>query len=133
MCASFTASNSTLKPQRKERVGSQRTEQERGRTGRKEERKEKGGRTKNKPPTPTTIYTATLNPTLSQKGREKNLRTPVGIASTTQAYSYANFAVSVSTVAVLTGRAVHTICTEDSSEIPKCIDTESPPQRSLFD
>lgn len=34
------------------------------------------------------------------------MRPPVGIASTTQAYAYANFAVSVSTVAVLTGGAV---------------------------
>lgn len=34
------------------------------------------------------------------------MRTPVGIASTTQVHSYANFAVSVSTVAVLTGGAV---------------------------
>lgn len=48
----------------------------------------------------------TSTPPLSQKEREKNLWTPVGIASTTQAYSYANFAVSVSTVAVLTGGAV---------------------------
>ena len=42
----------------------------------------------------------------SHRKRGKNLWTPVGIASTTQAYSYANFAVSVSTVAVLTGGAV---------------------------
>jgi len=51
------------------------------------------------------IYTPNLNPTLHRK-RGKNLWTPVGIVSTAQAYSYVNFAVSVSTVAVLTGGAV---------------------------
>ncbi|CAK6957351.1 hypothetical protein F2P81_011509 [Scomber scombrus] len=54
----------------------------------------------------TKIKLRTQCPASQDRKRGKNLWTPVGIASTTQAYSYANFAVSVSTVAVLTGGAV---------------------------
>lgn len=49
---------------------------------------------------------STFTPPPSHRKREGNMQTPVRIGSTTQAYSYANFAVSVSTVAVLTGGAV---------------------------
>lgn len=52
------------------------------------------------------VYTPPTSTPPSRRKRGKNPWTPVGIASTTQAYSYANFAVSVSTVAVLTGGAV---------------------------
>lgn len=100
MCASFITSNSALNPREKRNWQSARS------TGERENRmkgKRKARELKITQHTP--IYTTTLNSTLSQKGRE-NLRTPVGIASTTQAYSYANSAVSVSTVAVLTGGAV---------------------------
>lgn len=77
-----------------------------GARGEQDERKEKSGRPKNNTPPLHLQPHPHLNPTPLTEREGKNLWTPVGIASTTQAYSYANFAVSVSTVAVLTGGAV---------------------------
>lgn len=102
MCASFITSNSALNPREKrswqlEWMGAR---------GEQDERKEKSGRPKNNTPPLHLQPPPHLNPTPLTEREGKNLWTPVGIASTTQAYSYANFAVSVSTVAVLTGGAV---------------------------
>lgn len=60
------------KPQRKEELA---VREENRREGEEDERKEKSGRTKNNPPPPSTPPFAppTLNPTLSQKGREKSV------------------------------------------------------------
>ena len=56
------------KPQRKEELA---VGEESRREGEQDERREKSGRTKNKPPP--APFTPTLNPTLSQKEREKSL------------------------------------------------------------
>lgn len=100
MCASFITSNSTLNPREKRSWQSER------RAGERENRM-KGRRKAGEPKInhhPPHLPPPSTPP--SHRKRGKNLWTPVGIASTTQAYSYANFAVSVSTVAVLTGGAV---------------------------
>ena len=92
------------KPQRKEQlaVGE-------GRTGERENRMKgrgKAGEPKISPPQPSPHLHPHPQPHPSHRKRGKNLRTPAWVASTTQPYSYANSAVSVSTVGVLTGGAV---------------------------
>lgn len=89
-----------------------RTEREKERRNRMKGRRE-AERTKNNITPTTTTYSTCLQPPpftppLHKKrvGGGLDIRTPVRIASTTQAYSYANLAVSVSAVAVLTGGAV---------------------------
>lgn len=97
MCASFITSNSTLNPREK------RSWQYRRERGDMMKGRRRAGELKitHHP----SIYTPHPQTHPPQK-KGKNLWTPIGMASTTQAYAYANSAVSVSTVAVLTGGAV---------------------------